>query len=159
MGLFYMSSRLDMFGRTEKRPLKNISDVAYQLFSQHGLENWSFRFDHAKSRAGMCDYSKKVISISRRYARTASQSQIENTLLHEIAHALVGHSHGHDASWKSKALEIGCDGKRCHNLVFSTPKWKMHCPKGCFSAPRHRRKENLMCGICHSPVLYSSNDV
>ena len=97
MGLFNISSRLGMFGKTQKRPLKNISHVAYQLFSQHGLENWSFRFDHAKSRAGMCDYSKKVISISRRYARTASQSQIKNTLLHEIAHALVGHSHGHDA--------------------------------------------------------------
>ena len=153
-----------MFGKTKKGPLKNnseqnISNIAYQLFSQHGLENWSFRFDHAKSRAGMCDYSKKIISISRRYAKTASQSQIKNTLLHEIAHALVGHSHGHDGIWKSVALEIGCDGKRCHNLVFSTPKWNMHCPKGCFSTPRHRRKEYLICGICHSPVLYPSNDV
>ena len=153
-----------MFGKTKKGPLKNnseqnISNIAYQLFSQHGLENWSFRFDHAKSRAGMCDYSKKIISISRRYAKTASQSQIKNTLLHEIAHALVGHSHGHDGIWKSVALEIGCDGRRCHNLVFSTPKWNMHCPKGCFSTPRHRRKEYLICGICHSPVLYSSNNV
>ena len=153
-----------MFGKTKKGLLKNnseqnISNIAYQLFGQHGLEDWSFRFDDAKSRAGMCDYSKKIISISRLYAKTASQWQIKNTLLHEIAHALVGHSHGHDGIWKSVALEIGCDGRRCHNLVFSTPKWNMHCPTGCFSTPRHRRKEYLICDICHSPVLYSSNDV
>ncbi len=148
-----------MMEKLEKKPLKNISDFAYQLFNQHGLEHWSFRFDHAKSRAGMCDYSKKIISISKCYARTASQSQIRNTLLHEIAHALVGCSHGHDPIWRSKALEIGCDGKRCHNLVFSTPKWKMQCPKGCFSTSRHRRKENLICGMCNSPIFYKSNDV
>lgn len=148
-----------MSSDTEKIPLQDISDFAYQLLAQHGLENWSFRFDKAKLRAGMCDYSKKVISISEIYARTASQSQIENTLLHEIAHALVGHSNGHNAVWKSKALEIGCDGKRCHNLFFSLPRWKMYCPKGCFSTHRHRRKENLICKFCHCPVFYSNNNV
>ena len=143
----------------EKNLLESISDLAYQLFGRHGLERWSFRFDHAKSRAGMCNHNKKVITISRRYARTASQSQIENTLLHEIAHALVGHSHGHDSIWKSKALEIGCDGKRCHNLTFSKPKWKMRCPNSCFSTLRHRKTENLICAICHSPLFYTINDV
>ena len=143
----------------EKQTLKNISELAYKLFGQYGLEDWQFCFDGAKSRAGLCNYSKKLITISRRYASIASQSQIRNTLLHEIAHALVGHSHGHNAIWKEKALQIGCDGKRCHNFIFFKPRWKMRCPKGCFSISRHRRKKNLVCGICNSSVLYEKNDV
>ena len=38
------------------------------------------------------------------------------SLLHEIAHALVGRKHNHDAEWKAKAREIGCTGERTHWL-------------------------------------------
>lgn len=37
---------------------------------------------------------------------------IENTILHEIAHAIVGASHHHDKVWKDCAQRIGCDGSR-----------------------------------------------
>jgi len=36
-----------------------------------------------------------------------SDELVRDTLLHEIAHALVGTAHGHDEVWKAKCLEIG----------------------------------------------------
>ncbi|MBT5575482.1 SprT-like domain-containing protein [Alphaproteobacteria bacterium] len=141
------------------RPLQKVSELAYQLLTQYDLADWQFCFDHARSRAGLCDYNKKTISMSRKFARSADDAQIKNTLLHEIAHALVGHAHGHDIVWRAKAMEIGCDAKRCHNSVFSTPKWVLTCPKGCFSTLRHRRKNNLVCGKCKTPVLFQLHNV
>jgi predicted SprT family Zn-dependent metalloprotease len=44
-----------------------------------------------------------------------TEARIENTILHEIAHALVGCGHGHDLTWKRMALAIGCDGNRCYS--------------------------------------------
>ena len=65
----------------------------------------------------------------------ASVDHITDTILHEIAHALVGPRHGHNAIWRQKAREIGCTAMRCHNLTFSAAKWMMMCPNGCFAVP------------------------
>jgi predicted RNA-binding Zn-ribbon protein involved in translation (DUF1610 family) len=72
--------------------------------------------------------------------------------LHEIAHALVGPGYGHCWVWKRKALEIGCNGKRCHSkedtiLVEST--LIANCPNcgkeyGRFRKPR----KQYSCGKC-----------
>ena len=62
--------------------------------------------------------------------------EIKNTILHEIAHALVGPKHGHNEIWKQKALEIGCDAERCHYVVFSKPKYKLTCSNSCFEVTR-----------------------
>ena len=59
---------------------------------------------------------KRTIFLSAPLTRAVKDdAAVENTILHEIAHALVGRGHGHDYVWRSKALEIGCDGERCHS--------------------------------------------
>jgi predicted SprT family Zn-dependent metalloprotease len=40
------------------------------------------------------------------------EAEITDTLLHEIAHALVGPRHGHDLVWQAKCIEIGARPKR-----------------------------------------------
>ena len=137
-----------------KRRLQNVLDLAYRLLAQHGLTEWRISFDHARRRAGLCNFTTKTISLSRHYARQASFEHITDTILHEIAHALVGPRHGHNATWRQKAREIGCTAMRCHNLTFSAAKWMMMCPKGCFAVERHRRKSGLVCAKCKQPVHF-----
>ena len=120
----------------------------------HGLGGWSVRLDHARRRAGQCDYRRRIISLSRHYVRNAEPAHIRDTILHEIAHALVGPRHGHDAVWRRKAREIGCTAARCHTLTFAEAPWIARCPKGCVETPRHRRRYGLVCVRCRSPIEY-----
>ena len=46
-----------------------------------------------------------------------------DTILHEMAHALVGQVHGHDAVWQAQVL--GCSGRRCHDVQLAfLEKWR-----------------------------------
>lgn len=141
----------------QARPHGFALELGAQLFAEHGLTDWKLVLDHARRRAGQCDYRAKTISLSRHYVRYAAESHIRDTILHEIAHALVGPRHGHDAVWRQQARAIGCTATRCHTLEFSAARWLMTCPDNCFEVPRHRRKANMVCAKCKKPVIYRDN--
>ena len=90
--------------------LQAIAARATAWIAAHQLEGWSFQFDHATKRAGCCNYQTRVISLAHAYARYAADEAIDDTLLHEIAHALVGQAHGHDQVWQATAVALGCTG-------------------------------------------------
>lgn len=108
----------------------------------HGLmqQSWTITYDHSRARAGMCDGSAKVLSFSRHLIASGSPGDMRDTLLHEIAHALAGSQHGHDLTWRTIALEIGCSGERCHHMELVAPKWLFRCSAGCWQVSRHRRR-------------------
>ena len=140
--------------KAESRPLGTAIDLATKLMDAHGLVGWRIKLDNARRRAGQCDYKNKIISLSRLYVRHADIDHIRDTILHEIAHALVGPRHGHDAVWRQKARQIGCTAARCHSLSFAKARWVMTCPNGCFSVERHRKKSGLVCASCKSAVEF-----
>lgn len=94
--------------------------LALDLMSRHGLtENgWRFGFDRAKSRLGQCQYTRRTITISAYMVSAATVEQVEQTMLHEIAHALLppydeyGKKIGHGRRWKTLAAQIGYTGQR-----------------------------------------------
>ena len=104
--------------------------LALQLMSQHGLTDWNFDFNNRKHAFGVCSYRRKTIFLSRLTTPQMPDDGVKNTILHEIAHALVGHSHGHDHVWRSKAIEIGCDGSRTNHYdeVNLRYKYLAECP-------------------------------
>ncbi|RZO46162.1 MAG: transcription elongation protein SprT [Proteobacteria bacterium] len=139
--------------------LSGVRLLADRLLNEHELfeKGWSFSFDRAKRRAGSCKFSKKEITLARAYAEQEDFKEIKNTILHEIAHALVGPKHGHNEIWRQKALEIGCDAERCHYVVFSKPKYKLTCINRCFEVARYRVNQNFLhsriCSKCKGKLL------
>ena len=134
--------------------LSEAKTLATKLMNQHGLldKGWSFQFDNARRRFGCCNYTYRRITLSKHLVDLNSETRVQNTILHEIAHALVGHGHGHDNVWKRKALEIGCDGNRCYtekNTIIVKGTLEAVCPK-CghvhrkFKTPKHQSS----CGKC-----------
>ena len=77
--------------------LKSIEQRAEAALREHGLtqKGWTFRWDRAVRRFGICNYSKKRITVSRTLAALNDFAKSEDTVLHEIAHALVGRGVGH----------------------------------------------------------------
>lgn len=96
--------------------------LAVQLMNQHGLTDWTFKFDRSSRRFGRCEYAPKVISLSAPLTELNSLTEVRDTILHEIAHALVGVGHHHDWIWQCKARQIGAKGERCYSDAVITPK-------------------------------------
>ena len=85
--------------------------------AQHGLLGWVFKFNRRKRQMGICFYPHQGrpgrIELSIYFVEKNSEEEIRDTILHEIAHALVGPKHAHDAVWRAKYIEIGAVPKRC----------------------------------------------
>jgi predicted SprT family Zn-dependent metalloprotease len=124
------------------------------LLEQHRLTGWSFQFDNGRKRAGCCQYGTKVISLSYAFARQATEADLTDTILHEIAHALVGKVHNHDEVWRTKAIEIGCSGRRCHDLQFVPPRYIVTCERHCWVATAERRRRGVVCMQCRGGIVY-----
>lgn len=122
--------------------------IAREVLQTHGLSDWKVEIDGAKRRAGICRFDKSTISLASGYISKASESEIMNTILHEVAHALVGPHHGHDKIWKRQALRIGCDGARCHNVSFTEKKWEIYCDCGKVKTTRHVVRTQILKKIC-----------
>mgnify|MGYP003331690830 FL=1 len=125
-------------------------ELAIELMNKHKLieYGWYFEFDKAKRRFGCCDYIKQRISLSEGLTKIREEHNVRNTILHEIAHALVGFKNGHNHIWRAKAIEIGCDGKRCGNDAKLEGKWKGVCPNGHVHFRYRKVKRKQSCGIC-----------
>ena len=143
--------------RARSRDQDRLSDcvaLAESLIKQHALVGWSFQFDNARRRAGACDYSMKVISLSRLFCLRVSDDQVRDTILHEIAHALAGPKHNHDAKWKSIARAIGCTAQRCHSVDFAPSKYIVSCSRCGWHEKKNRRLRGGVCRTCREPVTY-----
>jgi predicted SprT family Zn-dependent metalloprotease len=131
-----------------------IAQRARELLEQHHLSLWRFHFDNGRKRAGSCQYGTQVISLSYEFAKHAPAEEIHDTLLHEIAHALVGKAHHHDDLWRAKAIAIGCSGRRCHDLHFTPPRYIVQCARGCWVTTAERRRRHVLCRRCRGTLVY-----
>lgn len=133
--------------------LSEVEKLAKELMAEHRLDGWSFAWDRAKTRAGLCDHRHKRISLSAVLSPHHSTETIRNTILHEIAHALVGPKHGHNNVWRRQARAIGCNAMRCCGERVNVPApWEGRCPAG-HTFPRFKRPSarvaRASCSICN----------
>lgn len=128
---------------------------------------YKFEWDNAKNRFGVCRYRRKVIGLSLPLVEGNLDNfyQINDTILHEIAHAISFHIHGrkgrgHGDFWKHVASSIGCNAKRCFNVKdVNVPKYKYtticdNC--GNESHARRMGSSEYSCGIC-SPRKFNKD--
>jgi predicted SprT family Zn-dependent metalloprotease len=83
--------------------------LVIELMNQHGLikKGWKFNWLKHSSIAGVCNYTQKEINLSLELTMLNTESEVKDTIVHEIAHALTpGDNHG--KKWKAKCVEIGC---------------------------------------------------
>ena len=142
--------------------LAEVAALAEDLLAKHkasgalGAE-WRFGFDLAPRRAGVCRYDARRIDLAVSYCLRASAAEIADTILHEIAHAIVGAQHNHDAVWQDTARRIGCTAQRCHRVAHTAARWVGEC--GCGRRWfRHRLQRRMarsaMCAACDGAIVW-----
>lgn len=138
--------------------LQDASALAISLLETHGLysKGYRFEFDNAKRRFGACDYNRKVMSLSRPLTELRTPDNVRNTVLHEIAHAIVGPGMGHGRVWKLMAVAIGAKPERCGSSAgegIEAPRgaWIGSCPNGHTIGFKFRKPKTgriSSCSIC-----------
>lgn len=134
--------------------LTEAKTLAVTLMAQHGLTEWQFGFNFNKRRAGVCRYPSRGkpgrIELSKHYILRNPADAVRDTILHEIAHALVGHGHGHDEVWKAKCVEVGARPERCYGEEVEMPRgrWRATCGGCGREHDRHRRPKRMTEWYC-----------
>jgi predicted SprT family Zn-dependent metalloprotease len=123
--------------------------LACELLAAYGLHDWSFAFNRSKRDMGLCRYGPKVIELSVHFVVRNSSQAIRDTLLHEIAHALVGPGHGHDAAWKRICREVGAKPERVSFEVdMPDGRWQARCACCGMVHHKHRKPKRMIGWFC-----------
>lgn len=125
-----------------------VQKTALELMARHGLQGWSFRFNRRKRAMGMCFYQQRRLELSVYLVQRNGPEEILDTLLHEIAHALVGLGHAHDAVWQQKCFEIGAQPIRCGQASMPEGRWKSRCGSCSRDYHRHRKPKRMKGWFC-----------
>jgi predicted SprT family Zn-dependent metalloprotease len=128
----------------------SVRALALELMDRHGLHGWGFAFNRRKRAMGLCRFTARVIEVSVYLVDRNDLGEVRDTLLHEIAHALVGHGHGHDAVWKAKCREIGAVPERCRQADMPRGRWRAQCPACAALFTRHRRPKQARGWYCRA---------
>ena len=144
--------------RNNKQFKKEVEELANQLIKRYcGTIRCSFKWNNKKKCVGQCfnrkyhgvpemDYTIIFLSYWGNVIKRQPIEEIKDTLLHEIAHALVGNHHKHNEIWRQKALEIGCSGEIYRKVEFLPPLLAT-CPK-CGLKFHRFRKSDIACKRC-----------
>ncbi len=90
------------------------------------LKNWKVSVDHAKRRAGSCRPLEKVITLSRHHVTHNSLEVVEDTIAHEIAHAVCYELYqdlSHGPRWKKLARTLGAEPKARGKFNLPSAPW------------------------------------
>lgn len=97
--------KMNNLSAEEKKRLDAVEQLALQLMNEHGVSHYKFKFGYGWAYRGRCSLS--TITIQYIHALSSDINEVRNTILHEIAHAIVGPGKGHRKEWQDKAKELG----------------------------------------------------
>jgi len=128
---------------------------------EHGLADWNFQFDHARRRFGCCSYGRKLITLSRPLTLLNDEREVRDTILHEIAHALVAPGDGHGRKWRQACARIGAEPRRCYDdrsvrsPARAPAKYLLGCRScGWWVQRRRLRRTTLVCRECETRLVF-----
>lgn len=117
--------------------LREAEQLANRLMSKYNLHayGWKFAWDlKPRQRFGQTRPSRREIGLSIIPTRVRTAAEVEDTIRHEIAHALVftwtGEDHGHDKVWKKVAERVGAKPKATTTTTAKIrAKWEATCKR------------------------------
>lgn len=140
--------------------IRETAELAASLLEKHGLTDWHFNWDNARTRGGQCSHTYRRITMSRHLVPMWTDEQVYDTIIHEIAHALVGPGQGHGRVWAAKMRELGAKPSRCHTNETVPGRYVAICDSCSKEVARaHRFTKTMREGrhlhsVCRKPVRW-----
>ena len=136
--------------------------LTLDLMLEYGLihRGWTFGWIKSEQAIGKCFPRRQLIVMSEPYATHNPEAEVRDTILHEIAHALVAvdgvRERHHGPAWQAKAVLVGATPERAAtNIAMPQMRWAMICPKCNATWNRHRKpRKTYLCGKCHVELTY-----
>jgi predicted SprT family Zn-dependent metalloprotease len=126
-----------------------VRELARSLLDVNGLADWSVRFSRSKLTLGRCLFDARAIEVSAHFVQHNGADAVRDTVLHEIAHALVGPGHGHDAAWRAMCQRVGARPERLSfEAVMPEGRWQAVCPGCGLRHHRYRRPKRMKGWFC-----------
>ena len=144
--------------------LEEAQTLALLHMEDKGIDKAGFRFkfENCKATLGRCHYTTKVIALSSWYVKENNEAEIEDTILHEIAHALAWINDrftGHGKIWKDWARRIGANPKACSKSNLARPKnhykYEQTCCGVTYKRHRLRKDTRYYCPKCKKNLFLS----
>ena len=101
----HFKHKMNNLSSKESLRLELIKQMTLDLMKKHEVKNYKFRFGYSRTAAGSCTHD--TITIQLKHALKGNISKIRDTILHEIAHALLSIGVHHRIEWQNKARELG----------------------------------------------------
>jgi predicted SprT family Zn-dependent metalloprotease len=151
--------------------LDDAASMARKLMREHGVGHLELAFTRRKRELGSCVFSENEealkINLSAPWFKVLPEEHARDTILHEIAHALVGWNAQHGPDWQRMARLIGANPERradgqTKTLQASLFKYHVVCPnteckEDVLDYTDKPKKGGLVCASCRTPVEIRSN--
>lgn len=123
---------------------------------------WHLEFSNSRRTFGCCQFKKLVfkgteltlpdgvIIPSKPLVEWNPESELRDTILHEIAHALCGPGVGHSKAWKETAKRLGCRPQTCFDstqVILPPRRYIAKCPN-CGRQREFDAIKVISCGRC-----------
>lgn len=102
-----VKSYYNRLSKKNKEKVSEIEELTIELMNKHEVGHFKFKYGRSKTYAGNCSSSNQTIKLNITFVVKNGIERIKNTILHEIAHAIVGIENGHNEVWQAKAKELG----------------------------------------------------
>ena len=146
---------------TDSEKTIRILDYAQNLMKEYGLSDWKLELMNGRRVKGQVaikknlSKSEKIIRLSRFHILHNTQEEMENTVRHEIAHAIDFNRRGkssHDQTWKLIAQEVGAVPKASCNInknpLDMPHKYEYVCLHCGWRTPRYRKRARRNTPLC-----------
>lgn len=116
--------------------LVDAEQLANKLITEWLHPSWKFAWTRSHESLGDCfidlENGLYLIRLSRPFTLANSREVTEETIRHEIAHALTydrADSRTHGAAWQANAVRVGARPEACADDAVTPPfKWQAVCP-------------------------------
>lgn len=136
--------------------LAQAETLARELMAEHLDTTWTFKWSNGKGVFGHCNNTRKQIALSKPLTELNNLYEVNNVILHEIAHALTP-GHHHDNVWRLQAKALGCTGDRTHQAITPPRRWLGTCGICGNTWQRHRRPTGAICPRDRNCIIWKLN--